>query len=568
MPDDPHLLAPLRRHAERRPADIFCHFERDSASQPIPFAELVSRAAGYSKHFRALGLRSGDVVFIILRHSPDLLYAFLGALLAGCIPSFLAPISEKQNPDVYWPRLAALLRNIGAAAAVVGAEDREALAALAAPLGTRILTPVEARVALDRIAWPDPEPDATAFLQFSSGTTGLRKGVMLSHRSVLAQIEVYGAMLALDPADLIATWLPLYHDMGLIACFVLPLVTGTPIVMLDAFEWVSRPVRLFQAITKHRATLVWLPNFAFNHLAATVPARPGLDLSSVRAFINCSEPCKIESMRRFAAKFAAINARAEQLQACYAMAEAVFAVTQSELGRAPATLFVDRSAFVEEHRAVPTSPAAAPAAQLELMSTGRLLPGFALRVLGPDGTDLPPDRVGELAIRGPSMFAGYYRSPEASAEPFRDGWYLTGDLGFVHQGEVFVTGRAKDIIIVYGKNFYSHDIEDLAGGVDGVKAGRAVAFGLYNELAGSESVVVVAETDETDRDRQAGIAQAVKSAVLSSLDLAVGSVVLVPPRWLIKTSSGKIGRAQNRDKYLAMLTASTSPIAGGRQWTN
>ncbi len=411
---------------------------------------------------------------------------------------------------------------------------------------------------LGRIAWPEPGPDETAFLQFSSGTTGLRKGVMLSHRSVLAQIELYSAALSLDAADLIATWLPLYHDLGLIACFILPLVTGTPIVMLDAFEWVSRPVRLFQAVTKHRATLVWLPNFAFNHLAATVPVRPGLDLSSVRAFINCSEPCKIESMRRFAAKFAAINARPDQLQACYAMAEAVFAVTQTGLGHEPATLTVDRTAFVDEQRVVPVSSGHSAAAPLELVSTGRLLPGFALRVLGPDGADLPADRVGELAIRGPSMFDGYYRSPEASAEPFRDGWYLTGDLGFVRDGELFVTGRAKDIVIVYGKNFYSHDIEDLAGGVDGVKPGRAVAFGVYNELAGSESVVICAETDETDPDRQAAIAHRVKAAVLSSLDLAVGAVVTVPPRWLIKTSSGKISRAQNRDKYLAMLASSPS----------
>jgi acyl-CoA synthetase (AMP-forming)/AMP-acid ligase II len=504
-------------------------------------------------------LGKGDVVFVILRHSPDLLYAFLGALLAGCIPSFLAPISEKQNPDVYWPRLAALLRNIGAAAAIVGPEDHEALAALAAPLGTRILTPVEARMPLDRIVWPDPEPDETALLQFSSGTTGLRKGVMLSHRSVLAQIELYSTALSLDAADLIATWLPLYHDMGLIACFILPLVTGTPIVMLDAFEWVARPIRLFQVIARHRATLVWLPNFAFNHLAATVPVRPGLDLSSVRAFINCSEPCKIESIRRFAAKFAAINARPDQLQACYAMAEAVFAVTQTELGREPATLIVDRAAFVDEHRIAPALAGPPSAAQLELVSTGRLLPGIALRVLGPDGDEQPPDRVGELAIQGPSMFDGYYRSPQASAEPFRDGWYLTGDLGFVRDGEVFVTGRAKDIIIVYGKNFYSHDIEDLTGGVDGVKPGRAVAFGVYNELAGSESVVICAETDEPDADRHAAIAQAVKATVSSSLDLVVGAVVMVPPRWLIKTSSGKISRAQNRDKYLAMLASSPSP---------
>jgi acyl-CoA synthetase (AMP-forming)/AMP-acid ligase II len=548
MHDTPTLVAALREHAERRPQDVFCYFEAGAATEEISFAVLVSGAGFYADRYRALGFGAEDVVFVILRHSPDLLYAFLGALIAGCIPAFLAPISPKQSPEVYWSRLAGLLRNVGAAAAIVEPEDREAIAGLA-PAATQILTPTAGRLRPEQVRWADPRPDDVAFLQFSSGTTGQRKGVMLSHRSVLAQVALYRPALDIGPEDRIASWLPLYHDMGLIACFIVPLVTATPIVLMDAFEWVARPVRLFEAITRHRATLVWLPNFAFNHLAASVPARPGLDLSSVRGFINCSEPCKIESMRRFAAKFAAIGAREDQLQACYAMAEAVFAVTQSRLGKPPVTLAVDRAAFAAQRIA----PAAGEASQnaLELVSTGALLPGFEVRILGPDKQELPADRVGEIAIRGPSMFTGYYRSPEAEAQPFHEGWYLTGDLGFVHEGEVFVTGRSKDIIIVYGKNFYAHDIEEVVSGVAGVKSGRAVAFGVFSEAAGSESAVIVAETTETDAQARRQITLAVKAALVDALDLAAGAVLLVDPNWLLKTTSGKISRAQNREKYLA-----------------
>ena len=251
-------------------------------------------------------------------------------------------------------------------------------------------------------------------------------------------------------------------------------------------------------------------------------------------------------MRDFAARFAPINARTEQLQTCYAMAEAVFAVTQSELGRSPVTLTVDRAIFAAEHRVVPAQGGET----IELVSVGRALPGAELRIVGPDHVDLPPDRVGEIAIRGASVFAGYYRSPEADARPFLGDWYLTGDLGFIHEGHLYVTGRSKDIIIAYGKNFYSHDIEAIASRVAGVKAGRAVAFGVYNPRSGSEDVIVVAESDEIDPAAQRQIIRSVKASVAGKLDLSVASVALVPPRWLIKTTSGKVSRSQNREKYL------------------
>lgn len=546
------LFQRLRYVAEHRSAETFCHFLMDDTVHEITFGELISQAEAYSKYFIESGLGRSDIVFIVLRHRPDLLYAFIGAMLIGCIPSFLAPIAEKQDPETFWTTLHHLFGNVGASAAIIEPDQFTEISRSLGASQIKLLLPIETsytRRSSVEIAWSEPKPDDIAFLQFSSGTTGLRKGVMLTHRAVIEQVEIYRQAIGLGPCDRVASWLPLYHDMGLIACFVLPLLTATPIVMLDAFDWVYEPERLFAAISHYSATLIWLPNFAFNHLCATVAIDERYDLGSVRAFINCSEPCKIESMRRFVEHFAPINLRPEQLQTCYAMAEAVFAVTQSRLGLPPVNLSVDREIFETKHRVVVADKDLS-RATLELVSVGRLLPGFELRIIGPDGRDLPAGYIGEIKIRGPSVFGGYYRAPQATAEAFADGWYLTGDLGFVHDNDVYVTGRSKDIIIAYGRNYYAHDIEALVSGVEGIKAGRVVAFGVYNHVSGSEDVVIVAEANDTENKQR--MISAVRSAVAGGLGLTISLVTLVSSRWLIKTTSGKLSRAQNREKYLQM----------------
>lgn len=556
---DETLVEPLRRLFDRCSSSLFCVFLSEDTVQEISFQKLFFHAQAYATLFRNRGLKPTDVVFIVLRHRPDLLYAFVGALIGGFIPSFVAPASDRQDPETFAATLRSIFECAGASAAVVDPADFELVAQAMGSVLIPLIAPIGGVGQEEPIAWHTPAPNDVAFLQFSSGTTGMRKGVMLTHQEVLKQIEAYRQVLALGCRDRIAGWLPLYHDMGLIACFVMPLITGIPVVMLDAFEWVNQPARLFDAIERYSATLIWLPNFAFNHLCATVPANSGYDLACVRAFINCSEPCKIESMRRFSSHFAQLNVRMEQLQTCYAMAEATFAVTQSDLGRRPTTLAVLRNDFVAGHRIVPTNDGCAEEL-LELVSVGRLLPGFALRILSPSRGDLPAGHVGEIAIRGPSLFTGYHRAPEATDDAFADGWYLTGDLGFVHGDDVFVTGRCKDIVIAYGRNYYSHDIEALAGRVGGVKAGRVVAFGVYNAVSGSEEVMVVAETEETDAGSKRRISRLIKSTVAAELGLSV-SPALVPVKWLIKTTSGKLSRTLNREKYQKMIGGISNSLA-------
>ena len=447
------LIKSFHRHATRSGQTLFCNFYTEGDCETIDIDMLFGRAGAYAAEYRSHGLAPGDTIFIVLRHRPDLLYAFVGAILAGCVPAFLAPMSEKQDPALYWAMLAELFATVGAGAAIVEAEDLEAMSATAAPHAMRVGSLVPGRGRVEDIVWPYPQPDDIAFLQFSSGTTGLRKGVMLTHRIVMEQIETYAAQLRLGASDGIASWLPLYHDMGLIACFITPLVTGTPVTMIDAFDWLYEPALLFDVAARHGATLIWLPNFALAHMTRSVEPADTLDLSGIRAFINCSEPCKIDTMLAFATRFASVGAREDQLQTCYAMAEAVFAVAQSEIGRPPVTLDVERAAFAEG-RILPAANGATDS--VRLTSTGRPLPGFALEVIDRDRRPVAADRIGEIAISGPSVFNGYYKV--ASDALSTEGWFATGDLGFLHEGELYITGRIKDLIIAYGKNFYSHDI--------------------------------------------------------------------------------------------------------------
>jgi acyl-CoA synthetase (AMP-forming)/AMP-acid ligase II len=394
------------------------------------------------------------------------------------------------------------------------------------------------------------DPDDIALLQHSSGTTGLQKGVALSHRAVLSQLDAYSEAIRLDPSsDVIVSWLPLYHDMGLIACFILPILLGVPLVLMSPFDWVRAPYRLMEAVSKHHGTLSWLPNFAYNFCAQMIRPRhmEGVDLSSWRAVINCSEPVRAASHAIFYEKFQPYGLRPQALQTCYAMAENVFAVTQSPVGAQPVTAVVDSTAFISD-RVVRAISDGGPG--MTLMSSGRPLKNTALRVVDGSGEELGDGVVGEIAIRSDSMLSGYYNRPDATGKALINGWYLTGDYGFVLDGEVFVAGRKKDLIIVGGKNIYPQDLEALAGEVAGVHAGRVVAFGVFDERIGTEEVVIIAEADSRSAEERERLADEVRRYVTVNSAVALRRVEIVGPRWILKTSSGKVARGANREKFL------------------
>lgn len=528
------------------------------AGQPdrlITFHDLGLEAAAYAAALRAHGIREDEVVILILQHGAALIGAFWGAVLHGAIPSIMPFLTEKLLPERYRADLASLVAVTQPAAIITYAGfEPEVQAALHSGDSVRAVIVAEQVPpvgALDEalLGGLRRDPADIVLLQHSSGTTGLQKGVALAHGAVFNQLRAYGAALHLDANDVVVSWLPLYHDMGLIAGFLMPILTRTPLVLSSPFDWVRAPHRLMQAISQYRGTLAWLPNFAYNFCAQKIRERnlEGVDLSSWRAVINCSEPVRYQSHMNFLQRFAPYGFRESALAASYAMAENVFAVTQGGIEKPLTVDEIDREAFQVERVA---RPAPGGEATIKMVSNGPPIPGTEVKVVDEKGRTLPERQVGEVALRSDCMLTGYYHRPDATEKAFKDGWYLTGDYGYLAGGELYVSGRKKDLIIVGGKNIYPQDLEQLAMEVPGVHAGRVVAFGVYNEEAGTEDVVIVAEVDDTDEAGRERIAEGIRQGVTRGSAVALRHVHLVDSHWLVKTSSGKTARGANREKWL------------------
>ncbi|MGZ9234633.1 MAG: AMP-binding protein, partial [Anaerolineales bacterium] len=327
---------------------------------------------------------------------------------------------------------------------------------------------------------------------------------------------------------------------------------GIPLVLMSPFDWVRAPYKLFLSVSNYRGTLTWLPNFAYNFCAQKIRDRhiEGMDLSSLRAVINCSEPVRYESHLAFYERFKGYGLKWEALQTSYAMAENVFGVTQSLLGSVPVVEEIDRESFMVE-RVARTSFNGRPS--MKMMSSGHPLENVKVKVIIDAGNEVQERVIGELALQSDCMLTGYYNRPDLTEKAFRDGWYLTGDYGYMSKGEVFVSGRKKDMIIVGGKNIYPQDLESLTYEVPGVHAGRSVAFGLFDETQGTEDVVIIAEVDSEDEHEQQRIADAIRLHITKNSAIALRYVKVVGPKWILKTSSGKTARSANKEKFLREL---------------
>jgi fatty-acyl-CoA synthase len=522
---------------------------------PLTYEQLVRGASVYARRLEREGIRPGEVTVLILQHGEDLVYAFWGAILYGAIPSIMPFLTEKLSPERYRADLAALIAVTKPAAMITYPEfEAEVRAALQEKDSVRSVivagqTEPQADVDFASLKGFHRNPEEIVLLQHSSGTTGLQKGVALSHRAIFNQLNAYGKSLSLTGSDAIVSWLPLYHDMGLIAGFLMPILTGTPLVLMSPFDWVRAPYKLLQSISTYRGTLTWLPNFAYNFCAQKIRDRhiEGVDLSSLRAVINCSEPARPESHVAFYERFKDYGLRLEALQTSYAMAENVFAVTQSRLGSVPVVEEIDREVFMSER--VAKAPLDG-RPSMKMMSSGPPLENVKVKAIDENGKEAPERVIGEIVLQSDSMLTGYFHRPDLTEKAFRDGWYLTGDYGYISKGEVFVSGRKKDMIIVGGKNIYPQDLEALTYEVPGVHAGRSVAFGLFDETQGTEDVVLIAESDSDDPDEQRKLADAIRLHVTKNSAIALRHVKVVGPKWILKTSSGKTARAANKEKFL------------------
>lgn len=552
-----NLTESLQEHAIQNPdQEAVIFWDEHGAVTRIRAAELHHKANTYASLLQQAGIEAGDLVILVLRHSLDLIYAFWGALYLGSVASIFPFLTEKLDPMIYRERVHDLVTQAGAKALITFPENVEDFRNLFGKTQCRIISTAEISESLPEDGTlgfrSDFPAEKIAFLQHSSGTTGLQKGVALTHRAVLNQIQSYSQAIDLRPEDVIVSWLPLYHDMGLIAGFVMPIVTGIPLVLMSPFKWVKNPAILMSAITQEGGTLCWLPNFALNHSARAIRERDieACDLSRMRLFINCSEPVYHSSQRIFLERFSKVGLRPEHLSVCYAMAENTFAVTQQVPGALPRIDWVSTQSI---QRKLIAEPAVAEAAgSTAVVSCGVPISGTEIKIVGKDGLELHDRHVGEVALRSNCMLDGYYHRQDLTSRAVRDGWYLTGDMGYAADGELYITGRKKDLILVGGKNIYPQDLEAIANTLPGFVPGRCAAFGVFDERLGSENIVMVCELTDPDmtEDQKKELEFLLRKSVVQQSEAALSDVRLVGKRWLIKTSSGKISRASNRDKYL------------------
>jgi fatty-acyl-CoA synthase len=555
-----------RSHAARTPGrDAVLHYAAGELTRRWTWGELVAAAEQYAIRLAAFGIRPSDVCALIIRHNPEFYPLYMGVALLGAIPAVLAYPNPRLHPDKFRSGLIGMSRGSGldwilterALAPVLNGvmDDTSTIRGLLYPLE---VAPVDASEADAMVARVTSRPIDPCLLQHSSGTTGLQKAVMLSHCAVLEHVRRYGDAIKLAATDRVVSWLPLYHDMGLIATFHLPLAAAVPVAFLDPFEWVVAPSLFLDACSRERATIAWLPNFAYNLMAtrANEEDLEGVRLDSLRLLVNCSEPVRAESHDMFAARFSSYGLSRHALGASYAMAETTFAVTQTHPGLEARRVEASRDALA---RGVFRRPSGDESGR-SCVSSGTPISGCSVRIVDETGTDRGDGEVGEILLRSVSLFDGYRNNPSATEHALRDGWYASGDLGFLLDGEIFVVGRKKDVIIVAGKNIYPEDIEDALSGVDGLLPGRVVAFGREDVANGTERICVVAESPLTDQAAHAGVREAITRAAMR-IDITISEIFLVEPRWLIKSSAGKPSRTANKERLAATATNNSSDLA-------
>lgn len=546
------LVEVLDWHARSRPGRVHLTLYQDGADgETLTYGALQAGADRVAGALRALGLGPGESVGLMLPSGMDFFYAFHGILRAGGVAVPIYPPHRLDQIEEHVRRQAGILANAEVVVLVVSQETAQA-GHLLRPLLPALRHVVTVPELLERGAPPGRvgrAPEDLAFLQYTSGSTGSPKGVMLSHANLLANLRAMGRAVEAGPRDTFVSWLPLYHDMGLIgACFG-TLYFGIPLVLMSPLAFIARPQRWLWALHRYRGTLSAAPNFAYEVCARKLEERDleGLDLSNWRIAFNGAEPVNPETLELFAERFAAYGLRREALTPVYGLAESSVGLAFPPLGRGPRIDCIDRVVFARDHRARPVEPSDPTA--LRQVGCGRALPGHEMRVVGQAGQELPERHEGRLQFRGPSATRGYFRNPEATAELFQDDWLNTGDFAYLADGEVFLTGRAKDLIIRAGRNLYPYELEQAVAEVSGVRRGAVAVFASRPPEGGPERLVVLAETRERRPQVRAEMENRIREVSLQVLETPPDVIVLAPPRTVLKTSSGKIRRAACRELY-------------------
>jgi len=547
--------------AETRPnKDAIIHWVAGEEPYRWNYSNLFNTADKISAYIRKIGIKSGDVCAIIMRHNPFFHPLYLGISGAGALPAVLAYPNPRLHPNKFREGLLGMSQRSGLDWVLTERDLEEVLKPI---IDNESSTVKDIHFPLDwdlgieisedekkglKLIRDSIKADDPLLLQHSSGTTGLQKPVVLSHKAILDHVINYGKSIDLSDDDIIVNWLPLYHDMGLIGAYHIPLASGITSIQIDPFEWVLAPILLFEAASKEKATITWLPNFSYNMMTDKLRSNEleELSLDSFRMIINGSEPVRSESHKMFYNRFKKYGLKKNTVSSFYAMAETTLTVTQTEPGKTPTEIAIARGELA--HGKVALADKDMP--ERICVSSGKIIDGCSIKIVDEFREEVRDNGVGEIAVKSISMFDGYRNYPEKTSKVIdNEGWFYTGDIGFIYQEEVYVIGRKKDIIIVAGNNTYPEDIEDGINKVENIIPGRVIAFGEDDIELGTERIAVVAETKlEKENDFKTLRLNIIKAGM--ALDVNIQGVYLVPPRWLIKSSSGKPSRKANKNRIL------------------
>ncbi|MEM8931867.1 MAG: fatty acyl-AMP ligase [Acidobacteriota bacterium] len=519
------------------------------------YVQVRDAARLAASRWSMLGVRPGDRVLVAQPTSWDWLDAWLGAVLLGALPVAVAPGAVLGAARAHLEKVDRLVRRLGARYVVVSdAFRKEARAAGFDAAAGAAITPAElARTTPATVVGPRPSAEDLAFLQLTSGSTGLPRAVMIRHRSALHNAWANGRAIGVPHgapthawADSMVSWLPLHHDMGLVGCLLLSIFAGHDLWLFQGTTFLAKPRLWLEHLGRHGTAFTPAPNFGYQLcLERLSPTdREGLDLSGWHDAMTGAEMVRSETVEGFCEAFDPHGFKPETFRPCYGLAEGTLAVTFDQKGRGMRTRPMPEAAG-EGH------------ALADVVCVGEPIDDTVVEIVGPDGRPLPDGAVGEIRAQGPSIFAGYWNDAEATAEGLRDGWLHTGDLGFLHDGELYITGRSKDVLILRGHNVMPHELEWHAEAVTG--GGGALRSGAFSVARGAqgEEAVLVVEVQDRDPENLAAMAREIRSRIGRTLSLTVADIAFVRRGRIPKTTSGKVQRRQLRHEY---WTGSLEPI--------
>ncbi|MGP8123734.1 MAG: AMP-binding protein [Xanthobacteraceae bacterium] len=548
------LTEVLDWHVARHPDRLHVTVLEDDVTTlaTMSYRELAVAAQHLARALVERDIAPGDRIALMLPTSRDFFVAFFGILYAGAVPVPIYPPMRMSQLEEHLRRQAGILHNAGARMLVTVPEGRRFAMLIQAQVES--LTAIESVAALtaqpgNAAPLPIMDETSTALIQYTSGSTGDPKGVVLSHANLLANIRAIGQAIDASSADTFVSWLPLYHDLGLIGAWLGSLYFAAPLYVMSPLSFLVRPESWLWAIHRFRATLSAAPNFGFELCLGKIDDAnlQGLDLGSLRMVVNGAEPVSIQTLRRFTERFARYGFRPGAMAPVYGLAENAVGLAFPPPGRLPVIDRVDREALSRRGIAQPAS--ADDPHPLEVVACGQPIPGHEVRIVDEIGREVGERREGRLEFRGPSATSGYFRNEIKTRGLIRDGWLDSGDRAYMAGGDIFVTGRIKDIIIRAGRHIYPQEIEEAVAEIPGMRKGCVAVFGIADQASGTERLVVLAETRETDPAARAALRARAQEIANDIAGTPPDEVVLAPPRTVPKTSSGKIRRSAAKDLY-------------------